>query len=143
MAIKKTVTKAIPTVTVETKKIADEVCSASKKCCGHHIVKIGFMVLTVLNTVLLISLLANQDRAEALKVGGDDNYKLLKQIFTTDGYKAQQKQQIEQALQMFANPEAAQQQAAQGTQQQAAQGAQQQAAQGTQQQAAQQTPATK
>jgi hypothetical protein len=114
MAIKKTVTKATPTVTVETKKISEEVCCAPKKaCCGHHIVKIGFMVLTVLNTVLLIALLANQDKAEALKVGGDDNYKMLKQIFTTDGYKAQQKQQIEQALQMFANPEAAQQQAAQ------------------------------
>ncbi|MEI6426609.1 MAG: hypothetical protein WCO66_04680 [Candidatus Absconditabacteria bacterium] len=110
MVFKKTIAKATPTVTVETKKM-DACCASGKPCCGHHIVKIGFMVLTVLNTVLLIALLGGQDKAESLKVGGDENYKLLKQIFLTDGYKAQQKQQIEQALQMFANPEAAKQQA--------------------------------
>jgi|GEM_PF-3327546 len=114
MAIKKTVVKATPTVTVETKKISEEVCCGGKMpCVPKHLVEIGFMVLTVLNTILLIALLAGQDKAESLKVGGDDNYKILKQIFTTDGYKAQQKQQIEQALQMFSNPEAAQQPAAQ------------------------------
>ncbi len=108
MAIK----KATPTVTVETKKISSEkdVCCAGGKCPMHHVVKIGFMVLTVLNTILLIALLANQDQWEALKVGGPENYKLLKQIFVSDGYKAQQKQQIEQALQMFSNPTAAAQQ---------------------------------
>ena len=99
----------------------------------HHAVKIGFMVLTVLNTILLIALLANQDQAEALKVGGPENYKLLKQIFVSDGYKAQQKQQIEQALQMFANPTAAQ--GAQGQAAQQGQTAQQQG-QAVQQQAA-------
>lgn len=107
MAIKKTVAKATPTVTVETKKISSEkdVCCATP--CGHHIVKIGGLILTVINTILLIALLANQDRTEALKVGWSENYKLLKQIFVTDSYKAQQRQQIEQAMQMFANPEAA------------------------------------
>ena len=141
MAIKQII-KATPSVTVETKKVSAEMESCcAKPCAGKHMVKIAFMVLTVLNTVLLISLLANQDKAEALKVGGEENYKMLKQIFTTDGYKKQQAQQIEQALQMFANPEAAKQQAAQAPQQQAAQEAvqapQQQAAQAPQQQAAQ------
>ena len=133
MAIK----KATPTVTVETKKISSEqdVCCAGKKCPMHHVVKIGFMVLTVLNTILLIALLANQNEAEALKVGGPENYKLLKQIFVSDGYKAQQKQQIEQALQMFANPTAA---TAQGTAQGTAQQVQQQAPAAQQQ--AQQAP---
>jgi len=122
MAIKKTVAKKLPTVTVETKKISEEVCCGGKMpCAPKSMVKIGFMVLTVLNTILLIALLAGQDKAESLKVGGDDNYKMLKQIFTTEGYKAQQKQQIEQALQMFSNPEAAQQQAGQAAQQPAAQ----------------------
>ena len=134
MAIKKTVTKATPTVTVETKKISEEVCCGSKMpCTAKNMVRVGFMVLTVLNTILLIALLAGQDKAESLKVGGDDNYKMLKQIFTTEWYKAQQKQQIEQALQMFSNPEAAQQQmqqeapAAQQQMQQEAPAAQQQA----------------
>lgn len=134
MAIKKAPVKAkaVSTVTVETKKIASEsdVCCAGKAhCSAKHMIKIGMMVLTVLNTILLISILANQDNAEALKVGGSDNYKMLKQIFVSEGYKAQQKQQIEQALQMFANPESAAQlqQNAQGATQQPA--AQQQAAQ--------------
>lgn len=117
MAIKKTIAKATPTVTVETKKITSEsevCCGGKMPCSGKHIIKIGFMVLTVLNTILLIALLANQDKAEALKVGGDDNYRMLKQIFTTEGYKQQQAAQIQQALEMFANPQAAaQQQAAQ------------------------------
>jgi uncharacterized protein YlxW (UPF0749 family) len=85
MAIKKTV-KATPTVTVETKKISSEkdVYCAGDKCPMYHAVKIGFAVLTVLNTILLIVLLTNQDQAEALKVGGPENYKLLKQIFVSD-----------------------------------------------------------
>ena len=108
MAIKKTVAKATPTVTVETKKISSEKNACCAFSSGRHMIKIVVLALTVLNTILLISLLSNQDRNEALKVGGNENYKLLKQIFTTDSYKSQQRQQIEQAMEMFSNPAAAQ-----------------------------------
>jgi len=38
---------------------------------------------------------------EAQKVGGSANYKMVQQIYKSDAFKAQQKQQIEQALQMY------------------------------------------
>jgi hypothetical protein len=34
--------------------------------------------------------LVNQDKTEALKVGGEENYKMLKEIFVSDAYKQQQ-----------------------------------------------------
>lgn len=43
---------------------------------------------------------------EADKVGGSDNYKMVKEIYKSDNFKAQQKQQIEQALQSFSAPAA-------------------------------------
>jgi len=38
------------------------------------------------------------DSIEAEKVGGEDNYKLLKQIYSSEKYKDQQKQSFSQVL---------------------------------------------
>lgn len=115
MVVKKTNTKAAakvvaakPTVTVETKKISsvETCCSPANSCCrlGKHF----FMILLlVVNTVLLAIVLINQSRMEALRAGGRENYGLLKQVFQTEGYKMQQKQQLEQALQILSQPQQA------------------------------------
>ena len=60
-------------------------------------------VLLVLNTLLLIRVLCVQmnGNIESEKVGGKENYKMVQQIYKSDVFKAQQKQQIEQALQMY------------------------------------------
>ena len=54
-----------------------------------------------MNTLLLLCILCQQQRIEAAKVGGSANYKLVKQIYKSPTFKAQQKTQIEQALQMY------------------------------------------
>jgi len=58
-------------------------------------------VLLVINTLMLVWVVYNQTKLEADRVGGRDNYKMVKQIYTSDSFKAQQTQQIEQALQMY------------------------------------------
>lgn len=71
MVIKKIVAKKIPTVTVETKKIAAEdssCCSTKTKCCGMKPGKLIRTILMVLNTVLLVIILINQSKIETLKV---------------------------------------------------------------------------
>ncbi len=87
-------------VTVETKKL-----SGSDTCCtgkGYKTMKhLLIMVLVIFNTVLLVWVLLNQKKIESERVGGRANYKMVKQIYKSDAFKAQQKQQIEQALQMY------------------------------------------
>lgn len=98
------VTKEQPSVTVETKKISnsDSCCSPNCRLWKHF-----FMILLLIaNTVLLALVLANQTRMESMKAGGKDNYWLLKQVFQTEWYKAQQRQQLEQALQVLSQPQA-------------------------------------
>lgn len=46
-------------------------------------------------------ILCNQNKIEADRVGGMENYKMVQQIYKSDTFKAAQKQQIEQALQMY------------------------------------------
>lgn len=105
-----------PTVTVETKKMSNAVmsnwdcCSTNwdwtmkRKCCG----KIILFLLLIINTVLLISMFCRQSNIEAMRVGGYDNYKMLKQVFSSEGFKNQQKQQIQQAIQLYqVSPDAA------------------------------------
>ncbi len=58
-------------------------------------------VLVILNTIMIICILRNQSRFEYEKVGGRANYNMVRQIYRSDAFKAQQKQQIEQALQMY------------------------------------------
>ena len=98
MVFTKKVTKA-PAVMVETKKLsAKDTCGMG--CCGkmrHLLVP----VLLVLNVLLLVRVLCNQMNVEANKVGGRANYKIVQQIYKSPAFKAQQKQQIEQALQMY------------------------------------------
>lgn len=112
MATKKIISKpkkTLPTVTVETKKITAEnsaCCSPKTLCSGMKACKVIGTILILLNTLLLIVLLVNQSRTETMKVGGRENYSMLRQIFSTEGFKAQQKQQLEEALKAFTTPQA-------------------------------------
>jgi ABC-type uncharacterized transport system permease subunit len=81
-------------------------------------------VLLVINLLLLVWLLCNQLGVEANKVGGRENYRMVQQIYKSDAFKAQQKQQIEQALQQYQGG-TAQQATTQAAQQAALQAAQQ------------------
>jgi hypothetical protein len=101
----KTVAKK-PTVTVETKKIADDCCSSKgdagccvpKKHCAGKVLLVGLLVL---NAVLSLTVLLRQGSIESMRVGGSENYKMLRQVFQSEGFQAQQKQQIQQAMQMY------------------------------------------
>lgn len=112
MAVKKPVKKSPvkvvakkPTVTVETKKISNsEFCcwtSVSRSYAKHFFLTI----LLIANTVLLALILVNQTKMEALRAGWSENYDLLKQVFQTEGYKMQQRQQLEQALEILSQPQ--------------------------------------
>jgi hypothetical protein len=107
MPFKKAV-KKVPTVTVETKKV-DDCCDSKSSCCMpakcHGFKSVQF-ILIVLNTLTLICIAYNQRNIESMRVGGKQNYGMVKQIYQSEGFKAQQKQQIEQALQMFQKPAA-------------------------------------
>ena len=99
-------TEKVSAVHVETKKMNDDCCS-SKSCapslCGGKC-KIGHLVvigLLLLNTILSIVALTSSSKIEAMKVGGRDNYELVQKIYQSKTFQAQQKQQIEQALQMY------------------------------------------
>lgn len=108
MVFAKKVTKA-PAVMVETKKLSgkDSCCMDMWRCAK---MKHCFMaILLIINTILLVCVVSHQMRVEADKVGGSDNYKMVQQIYKSDSFKAQQKQQIEQALQMYQGGWAAQQ----------------------------------
>jgi uncharacterized integral membrane protein len=98
MVFTKKVTKA-PAVMVETKKLsAKDTCDMG--CCDkikHFLVA----ALLIINTLLLVWILYNQMNVEAQKVGGRWNYQMVQQIYKSDAFQAQQKQQIEQALQMY------------------------------------------
>jgi len=112
MVFKKKVTKA-PAVMVETKKMsAKDTCSMN--CCANikHLV---MFVLIIINTIMLALILLNQGKMESNKVGGRDNYNMVQQIYKSEAFKAQQKQQIEQALQMYQGGAAAQQPTVQPT----------------------------
>ncbi len=106
MVFAKKVTKS-PAVMVETKKLsAKDTCGMG--CCGKmkHLL---IWILFVVNTLLLVWVLVNQLSVEANKVGGRANYRMVQQIYKSDAFKVQQKQQIEQALQMYQGGWAAQQ----------------------------------
>jgi hypothetical protein len=50
---------------------------------------------------LSIVALTSSSKIEAMKVGGRDNYELVQKIYESKTFQSQQKQQIEQALQMY------------------------------------------
>jgi len=98
MVLAKKETKT-PAVIVETKKISTkDTCGIT--CC-NKIKHVLVPVLLVLNTLLIIRVLGRQVSVESDRVGGRDNYNMVQQIYKSDTFKAQQKQQIEQALQMY------------------------------------------
>ena len=100
MVFTKKATKA-PAVMVETKKMsAKDTCGMGMWCCGK-IKHLLIPIFLIVNTILLICVLCNQTRLESDRVGGRNNYKMVQQIYKSDAFKAQQKQQIEQALQMY------------------------------------------
>lgn len=101
MAFTKKVTKA-PAVRVETRKLpAKDTCDCvgSRTCCSYKHLLVP--VLLVINMLLLVWVLFNQVNIEAAKVGGRENYKMVKEIYTSDSFKQQQAQQIQQALQLY------------------------------------------
>lgn len=107
--VKKTPAKAVtkkPAVTVETKKISksDSCCSTETSCCTS-LKHLFITIFLIVNTVLLAIILVNQTKMETLRAGWKENYSLLKQVFETEGYKMQQKEQLEQALQILSQPE--------------------------------------
>jgi hypothetical protein len=107
--LSKTITsKKVSPVTVETKKIDKECCGSSmgQHCC--HGWKILKLALILINTILLCIVLVNQRHIEEMKVGGPENYQLLKTLFNSDGFKNYQKAQIEQTMQMLKSASAAQ-----------------------------------
>lgn len=61
---------------------------------------IAVIVLLALNVLLSIGIYFKGDATslEELKVGGKENFKLVKQIYNSPAFQAQQKAQIEQAL---------------------------------------------
>jgi len=58
-------------------------------------------VLLLVNLLLVAFVLVRQGQIEAEKVGGMQNYKMVKQIYRTDMFKEQQTQQIQQALNVY------------------------------------------
>ena len=120
MVFTKKVTKA-PAVMVETKKLsAKDTCGMGGMSCCCKMKHLLVPVLLIINLLLLVWLLCNQLGVEANKVGGRENYRMVQQIYKSDAFKAQQKQQIEQALQQYQgglDQQAAQQAALQAAQQ--------------------------
>lgn len=90
-------------VVVETKKISDSCCSSDcgSACNCSKVSHIVMMVLLLVNTVFLVLSFSMIRNNESVKVGWRENYKMAKEIYKTDWFKAYQKQQIQQALQMF------------------------------------------
>lgn len=100
MVFTKKTTKA-PAVMVETRKLsAKDTCACGMGCCAKikHLV---MFILVIVNTIMIGRILCNQAKMEADKVGGMANYKMVQKIYKSDAFKAAQKQQIEQALQMY------------------------------------------
>jgi hypothetical protein len=90
-----------PTVTVQTKKMSEgECCMPKHHCCR----KIFVLLLLILNVVLTSLVLCQQRNIESMRVGGTENYKMLRQVFQSEGFQTQQRQQIQQAMQMYQVP---------------------------------------
>lgn len=90
-----------PTVTVQTKKMSEgECCMPKHRHCG----KMFLIVLLIINVALTSMVAIRQSRIESLRVGGNDNYKMLQQVFQSEGFQAQQRQQIQQAMQLYQVP---------------------------------------
>ena len=66
-------------------------------CCG----KMFVLLLLIANVVLTGSVLCQQRNIESMRVGGNANYEMLQKVFKSEGFKAQQLQQIQQAMQMY------------------------------------------
>jgi len=96
-------TKGHSPVVVETKKISDSCCTSDfwSNCSCSKISHIVMMILLLVNTVFLVMSFSMIRNSESIKVGWWENYKLAKSIYKTEWFKAYQKQQIQQALQMF------------------------------------------
>ena len=62
------------------------------------------VLLLIVNVVLTSIVLIRQSRIESMRVGGNDNYRMLQQVFESEGFQAQQRQQIQQAMQLYQVP---------------------------------------
>lgn len=98
MAIKKKVVKT-PAVRVETRKVWKQDACTTHSC--YKITALVILILLLLNTVLVSLVLVRQEKLEADRVGGRQNYQMIKKIYKTDMFKSQQSQQILEALNMY------------------------------------------
>lgn len=111
---KRTVTKKAPAVVVTENAIKSDTCNTAKACC-----KTGgliMMVLTILNTIILLIVLLKSpgtfnalESFEALRVGGEENYNIVQEIYELDSYKQDQSQRLQTTLDFLKNPQAANQ----------------------------------
>ena len=88
-------------VHVETRKMSGECCGSTGKCCGKGICHLIGGLLLLANLVVMIVFFCQYTHTEAMKVGGRDNYKLVKQIYKTKAFQDGQSQQIQAALQQY------------------------------------------
>lgn len=93
--------KAHSAVHVETRKMSGECCGTGSKCCGMGICHLIGGLLLLANLVVTTMFLCQYNNMEAMKVGGRDNYKLVKQIYNTKAFQDGQAQQIQAALQQY------------------------------------------
>jgi hypothetical protein len=104
---KKTTTKKTPTKRVTAAKRTDPSSSTRTNTATHSTTNNNMIatVLLILNTVLLLLLVTYfspqkaLEEMEAQRVGGQENYELIQQIYELDTFKQQQRFQIEQTLQ--------------------------------------------
>lgn len=91
--------KTTPTTTKTTRSVAS---SYNETVTNSNMIT---TVLLILNTVLLLLLITYFspqkafEQMEAQRVGGQENYELIQQIYELDTFKQQQRFQIEQTLQ--------------------------------------------
>lgn len=96
-----------PTVIVQTKKMPSWDCCATTSTCwtvAHCCGKLFVLILLLANLVLTAMVLFQQRNVESMRVGGMANYSMLRQVFQSEWFQEQQKQQIQQAMQMYKIP---------------------------------------
>lgn len=111
MVIKKNTTKEVShheDTTKSTKKI-DMSCCSTEQCasmCGKSS-HVAIIALLVINTILLVMMFMKNDvtrsleKFESMRVGGEQNQKLMKELYSLPSYQQDQNQKIQQALMQY------------------------------------------
>lgn len=88
-------------VIVETKNMGEACCA-----CRGKVVHLIVIILLIINIIIGLAVLCKSNSSwniEEMKVGGRENMRMVKQLYNSDVYKAQQKATIQQVLQQFQN----------------------------------------